>query len=334
MPERAASIDAFLQVAGWGEAMRRPLTGDASARRYIRLHQPGGPRAILMDDPARDTDRFARVARHLRARGLSAPDILAWNSDQGLMLLEDLGDGLLARLCETSPEMEDPVYAAAVDVLIALHGTPAPDWAGPFAAEVMADQATLVLPWYAGNSSEADAGTLRALLKTALAPLDATAPVLLMRDYHAENLIWLPQRDGVQRIGLLDFQDAVSGHPAYDLASLIADARRDLSPGLAERLIAQYAAATGQSPQTVTRDVALLRVQRTLRILGVFARLSQRDGKHHYIDLIPRVWAQLVDALSACASPALADTLLAQMPPPTPEHLTRLRPVCAPHPGQ
>lgn len=332
MPERADAIDAFLQISGWDGAMRLSLAGDASARRYIRLRRTGGKRAILMDDPARDTGRFARVARYLQAQGLSAPDILAWNDDQGLMLLEDLGDGIVARLCETAPETEAAVYRVAVDVLIALHRSPAPDWAPGFDAGVMAKQATLVLPWYAGNAVGAEA--LEQALYDALAPLEGAAPVLLMRDYHAENLIWLPDRDGVRRIGVLDFQDAVAGHPAYDLASLIADARRDLSPGLAGDLIDHYATGTGQGAEALGHAVAVLRVQRCLRILGIFARLSLRDGKHSYTDLIPRVWAQLMAALEDATNPALSDTILGLLPRPSADHLTRLRTACGPIPVQ
>lgn len=322
----------FLNDAGWAKAAQVPLAGDASARRYLRLTTSAGAQAILMDDPARDTDRFARMARHLHTLDLSAPKILASDPAGGLMLLEDLGDAILARLCADSPDVERTVYEAAVDVLIALHRSPAPPWATPFDSAVMAEQATLVLPWYADTHADADANAFETLLRTRLAPLDTTPAVLLLRDYHAENLIWLPDRTGVARIGLLDFQDAVAGHPAYDLASLIADARRDLAPGLGDYLTGYYAKQIGYDPDALSQEVAMLSVQRCLRILGIFARLSLRDGKAHYVDLIPRVWRQLTTALENCNDPVLKDSILAQLPPPETAHLARLTDRCRTQP--
>ena len=162
---------------------------------------------------------------------------------------------------------------------------------------------------------------------------NAEPPVLLLRDFHAENLIWLPDRQGPARLGLLDFQDAVAGPGAYDLASLIADARRDVAPDLAELLVKRYAAATNRDLACVSTVVALLSVQRTLRILGIFARLCLRDGKAHYVDLIPRVWGQLETGLKACGIPALRDTTPALLPKPTPQHLSNLRSSCGLHPA-
>lgn len=328
MPDRGDDIAQFLRKAGWAGANRKALAGDASSRQYSRLTEAGGKSAILMDDPANSTVRFAQVARHLRDLGFSAPDVLAMDASSGLMLLEDLGDAVVAELCKSDPGRERSIYQAAVDMLADLHAQPAPDWAPAFDATVMADQATLALSAYAQEASNTAHATLTQVLKAALQPLDAKPRVLLLRDFHAENLIWLPARQGSARIGLLDFQDAVAGAGAYDLASLIADARRDVAPDLAHHLIDHYADRTGQDTGDLARDVAILRVQRSLRILGVFARLCARDGKAQYVDLIPRVWAHLEAGLRDYGETGLSDTISALLPTPTPQFLSQLRSSC------
>ncbi|MEL6642632.1 MAG: phosphotransferase [Pseudomonadota bacterium] len=328
MTDRATEIDRFLRATEWLGAERVALAGDASSRQYLRLTTQSGDRAVLMDDPTQDTVRFAQVAEHLTDLGFSAPRILAHEEGVELMLLEDLGDAIVAHVCQSSPGLEPEIYDAIVDTLVDLHQHPAPQWAPRFTSAVMADQATLAVTAYARTTEPKSAAILRDTLNAALQALDATPSVLLLRDFHAENLIWLPSRTGSARIGLLDFQDAVAGPGAYDLASLIADARRDVAPELADRLIARYADATGQDRDACVRDVAILRVQRTLRILGVFARLSTRDGKATYIDLIPRVWGQLQTALADYGDHGLTDTVSALLPKPTQSFLSDLRTSC------
>lgn len=153
---------------------------------------------------------------------------------------------------------------------------------------------------------------------------DAT-PVLIQRDYHAENLLWLPEREGIERVGLLDFQDAMSGHPAYDLVSLLQDARRDVAPEVEEAMIIRYLEKSGFDDSSYRAAYAVLGVQRNLRILGVFARLGQDHGKPHYVDLIPRVWNHLIRDLDHPALAPVAEKLRAELPEPTPENLERLK---------
>ncbi|MFB9150157.1 aminoglycoside phosphotransferase family protein [Roseovarius ramblicola] len=333
MPDdRAPRIDTFLATHGWGRAARHPLAGDASNRRYLRLVQPGGARAVLMDAPAErgeDVRPFSAIARHLSALGLSAPEILGEDSQAGLLLLEDLGDALFARVLESAPALEPDLYRAATDLLVELHRHAPPTGIAPYGPALMADLAALALDWYRrGATGEEDAG-LRprfcATLEAHLAALPDTDSVLIQRDYHAENLLWLPERAGTARVGLLDFQDAMRGHRAYDLVSLLQDARRDVGAATARAMLAHYIAATGAEADAFTTAFHWLGAQRNLRILGVFARLSLRDGKPQYIGLIPRVWAHLQTDLRPPALAPLAALVAEALPPPTPALLARLR---------
>jgi aminoglycoside/choline kinase family phosphotransferase len=333
MPDaRTPRIDAFLAAHGWGCATRHALAGDASNRRYLRLVRADGARAVLMDAPpdrGEDVRPFTAIARHLRTLGLSAPAILAEDTRTGLLLLEDLGDALFARVLESTPALESTLYRAATDLLADLHTHAPPAGLAAYAPPLMADLAALALDWYRHGATGEENTTLRArfcaLLETHLAALPGTDSVLIQRDYHAENLLWLPGRAGVARVGLLDFQDAMRGHRAYDLVSLLQDARRDVSPPVAEAMLRHYIAATGADADTFTTAFHWLGAQRNLRILGVFARLCLRDGKPHYIDLIPRVWAHLQTDLRHPALAPLAGIVAETLPAPTPAHLDALK---------
>ncbi len=328
------ALAAFLEAEDWSAASARPLAGDASSRRYWRL-QVGARRAILMQAPPAPDDntaRFAAVAAHLGALGLSVPRVLAGRPEEGMLLLEDLGDALVARLAEADPAGEAKLYAAAIDTLAALHGhPPLPSLPHPGPVDLAGALAPLAT-WYL-EGDEGAAETL-ARLAAALAPpladaLTSAPPVLVHRDYHAENLIWLPERTGPAQIGLLDFQDAMTGHPAYDIASLLRDARRDLAPSLPEVLIERYLAATGLEAAPFRAALAGLSVQRNLRILGIFARLARRDGKRRYLAMLPRVWAHLQTDLAHPSMETLRETVAAGVPAPGPAHLSRLCPEAA-----
>jgi aminoglycoside/choline kinase family phosphotransferase len=331
MPDRSARIAAFIAATGWREAEAHPLAGDASNRRYLRLIQPDGARAVLMDAPAErgeDVRPFLAIARHLRGLGLSAPAILAEDTEAGLLLLEDLGDALFARVLERTPEMEQPLYEAATDLLVALHRAAPPAGLASYTPALMADLAALAFDWYrpgASGEKSPDRDRFRAEIETVLDTLPDTDTVLIQRDYHAENLLWLPDRAGVARVGLLDFQDALRGHPAYDLVSVLEDARRDVTPALAQAMIARYINATGTGAEAFHTAYACLGAQRNLRILGVFGRLCLRDGKAHYIDLIPRVWAHLMHDLTHPALSGIAAMVADALPPPDPAHLAALK---------
>ena len=327
MPDRPNLIRRFLAGSGWGNATRSHLAGDASNRSYQRL-QMNGKTAVLMDAPpdhGEDIRPVVTITNHLLTLGFSAPRILAQDAGNGFLLIEDLGDDLFAKLIQTSPEMELPLYCAATDVLIKLHQSPPPDHLPDYNPAVMADYIAPLFEWY----HPADATPIQQELQTVLTEYCTATPVMALRDYHAENLLWLPDRGGIKRVGLLDYQDAVKTHPAYDLVSLLKDARRDVPAAIETAMINRYITTTGTNPDTFRAAYAALGVQRNLRILGIFASLCINAGKPHYIDLIPRVRAQLTELLTHPALTTLQTLVLEILPEPTPDHLQRLKSQCA-----
>lgn len=327
MADRAAGIEEFLEHAGWRMARRVPLAGDASARHYTRLHLPGGT-AILMDCPpgqGEDPMRFVRVAEWLLEQGYSAPRILARDPGVGLLLLEDLGEGLLAHLIAADPTCEAPLYAAVADFLADLHRRALPDFVAPLDGAALAGLLAWVDDWYIPAFRADPVPELPRTVARLYSELAGHEPaVLSMRDFHAENLLWLPDRVGHARLGLLDFQDAVAAHPAYDLVSLLQDARRDVTAATEAATLARYIAESGRNSDAFGAIYALLGAQRALRILAVFARLCLHLGRPRYLDFMPRVWGHLQRNL---AHPALADLaqVAARLPEPTPAALARLR---------
>ncbi|MEP3329632.1 phosphotransferase [Sedimentitalea sp.] len=330
MSNRDALAVSFLNGTALANAERGPLAGDASNRRYERLiHPDTGETAVLMDAPpekGEDVRPFVRIAQHLSGIGLSAPRILAQDVENGFLLIEDLGDALFARVVQTEPELETTLYEAAIDVLLKLHTAflPKLDLYGP---EVMTDLAALAYSKYRTGifgDAEGESGFRTAFRELCLEH-EPAKPVLIQRDYHAENLLWLPDRAGAARVGLLDFQDAMLGHPAYDLVSLLQDARRDVHPDLENEMINRYLAGSGANSDEFKAAYAVLGTQRNLRILGVFARLGREYGKPHYVDLIPRVWNLLMRDLDHPALEPVADLLRNALPEPTPSNLERLK---------
>jgi N-acetylmuramate 1-kinase len=334
MSDRDALIAAFVAATDWAGARRRPLAGDASNRRYERLHLDGKT-AVLMDAPrdkGEDIRPFVKIAEYLASIGLSAPGIIAADDQHGFLLLEDLGDDLFARVIPRDPALETHLYEAATDVLVHLHAAPPPIGLAAYDGPVMLDMAALAWRWYRAGAVAEDAAAeaaFRAAFAPVLARHVAPTPVLIQRDYHAENLLWLPDRIGPARVGLLDFQDAMLGHPAYDLVSVLQDARRDVPPAIEDAMIARYVAATGQDDGAFRASYAVLGVQRNLRILGVFARLCMMGGKAHYIDLIPRVWALLRRDLAHPALATVAPHVIDSLPAPTTDILGKLKDKCA-----
>ncbi|WP_147126532.1 aminoglycoside phosphotransferase family protein [Shimia ponticola] len=323
--DRDAQVRAFLEQSDWRKATVRNLAGDASNRRYLRLHRDDGTSAVLMDAPpskGEDTRPFIEIAEYLTHAGLAAPLILERDTDAGFLILEDLGDALFARHLEHQPDDEERLYIAAIEVLVALGDTPVPKTLLPYDADTMAPLAGLAATWYAGHTSVDD---LAACMHIALTACPSAKPVVVLRDYHAENLLWLPNRSAPANVGLLDFQDARAGHPAYDVSSLLRDARRDVSPDVREAATQHFAQRTGWDLPEFQEALAVQGVQRNLRILGVFARLSLHFGKSHYVDLMPRVWDHLLDDL---AHPTLSDVrswVMGNLPPPSKAHLTDLK---------
>jgi aminoglycoside/choline kinase family phosphotransferase len=279
-------------------------------------------------DKGEDTRPFIHIANHLRHLGLSAPDVYASDVENGLMLIEDLGDDLFARVIDAGIVAETPLYEACVDVLGVLHNAALPDVAA-YDADTLSGLAGLPFTWY--HSDPDGLPAFRRLFYPLCQEVAEARQVLVLRDYHAENLLWLPEREGFARVGLLDFQDAMICHPAYDLVSVLQDARRDVTPQVETAMIDRYLAQNPQDRDSFIRAYAILGTQRNLRILGVFARLCLRDGKRHYVDLIPRVWGHIQTNLKHPDVAPLAD-LLTGLPAPDVETLNRIKSQCAKQP--
>jgi aminoglycoside/choline kinase family phosphotransferase len=292
-----------------------------------------------MDAPperGEDVRPFLAVTEWLREHGLSAPGPLAADLAAGLLLLEDLGDELFARHAARHPQNEADLYAAAVDLLAALARLTAPDRIGSgdasarllhYDGTILRREAALFVEWWlpaVSTMTSAKAADFRELITQATASVAGARQVVVLRDYHAENLVWLPNRSGHARVGLLDYQDALAGHAAYDLVSLLEDARRDTSTELQEAMIDRYLAARPELDRTTfLADYAVLGAQRNLKIIGIFARLARRDRKPRYLALIPRVWRHLQRDLSHPALRPLADWIARHAPAPEPEVLAR-----------
>jgi hypothetical protein len=304
MSERDAAIGDFLARCGLAGAGRRPLAGDASVRRYERI-AGGDRRLVLMDAPpaALDLGPFLAIGTWLRARGLSAPQVIAVDRAAGLALLEDLGDDLFRPLLARGGADETLLYRTAIDLLVALQRT-APPPLPRYDDAWLSREARLLVEWYAPGLGAAAAADYDAIWRDLLPLARVGADGFVYVDYHADNLLWLPARTGLARIGLLDFQDARAGPPAYDLVSLLEDARRDVAPDLARAMTERYLAARPElDPGAFGAAYAVLGAQRNAKILGLFARLAARDGKRQYLELQPRVRAHLARTLR---HPALA----------------------------
>jgi aminoglycoside/choline kinase family phosphotransferase len=292
----AAEVHEFLARSGWEGARVEPLAGDASFRRYYRVLD--GPRsAVLMDAPPphEDPRPFIAVAEWLVGRGLSAPEILARDLDTGLLLLADFGSSRLRETLDDDPRRERELYELATDVLVHLHGHPPMAGLKPHGLEQWLEELKLFTDWYCpAVGVDVDEGAYQAAWRQVLDPVsrDGLGPVTVLRDYHAENVMLVEGREGVAHFGLLDFQDALAGHPAYDLASVLEDARRDVPPSIEQAMIDRYVAATG-SGEAFGRAYWALAAQRNTRILGVFTRLWKRDDKPGYRRFQPRMWGLL-----------------------------------------
>lgn len=302
-----ASAPEFLRLSGWSGARIEPLAGDASFRRYFRIVHNDGRRAVLMDAPPphEDPRPFVAVAEWLSGIGLSAPEILARDLDQGLLLLGDFGDDRLRERVDGEGEREAELYAVATDVLVHLHRHAPMPGLPVHGLDQWLDELSLFTDWYApALGLEVDVAGYRVAWRDVLDPIaaDQLGPVTVLRDFHAENIMLIEGRSGVAQFGLLDFQDALAGHPAYDLASVLEDARRDVSPAIERTMIDRYIAASGFGEAFEAAYWALA-AQRNTRILGVFVRLWKRDGKAGYRKFQPRMWGLLERDL---AHPALA----------------------------
>jgi aminoglycoside/choline kinase family phosphotransferase len=337
---RSESMTAFLADAGWGQARLSPLPGDASTRHYVRLHL-NGRTAMLMDQPQQaeapsagldatpearralgynalarlagaDCARFVATARHLKGCGIAAPEIYAADVARGFLVLEDLGDDLYTDVLARNGD-ERVLYQAAIEALARLHAQPAPiKLSGdkplfPYDETAQLAEVDLLTEWFlpaALNRPIAAeiAEEHRALWREALRGVSGRA-VFVHRDFHAQNLLWREGREGLARVGVIDFQDALAGSPAYDVVSLLEDARRDVAPELAQAMTAIYFAKSRENGVKLDEEqfrltAAVLAAQRNAKIIGIFARLSKRDKKPRYLAHLPRVWRYMDRDLS------------------------------------
>jgi tRNA threonylcarbamoyl adenosine modification protein YjeE len=354
--ERIALIRRFLHEAGFGQATRRRIQGDASTRSYERLTLDGS-NYILMNAPRRpdgppvrngrpysaiahlaeDVTPFIAMAKGLRTLGLSAPAIFAADRAAGLLVLEDLGNELVVE--GDPPAPIEARYEAATDVLAALHRERTHDTISVEAGvqyrlprydlDAMLIEAELLLDWFfvlIGHTAPPSArDSYLKLWREALAPALAAPPTWVLRDFHSPNLMWLPEREGVARVGLLDFQDAVMGPAAYDVASLLLDARDDVPELLEIALLSRYTRTRLQADPNFdapgfARLYATMGAQRASKILGIFARLDRRDGKPQYLRHLPRVWSYLQRCLAHPDLAALAEWYRVNIPPPKVNH--------------
>ncbi|WP_299440113.1 phosphotransferase [uncultured Rhodospira sp.] len=312
--DRDAARDAFVSLAGWGDARVTFLAGDASFRTYHRLWR-GTRSVVLMDAPPEHEDirPFVRVARHLSGLGYSAPEVLAEDPAHGFLLLEDLGDETYTRRLAAGAD-EAALYTLAVDLLADLHRRPAdmaapPGLAPPYDDALLLQEARLLTDWFMpavlGEApDDAALADYEAQWRAVFPPARAVPDTLVLRDFHVDNLLHVPGRPGLAGCGLLDFQDAVVGPLTYDVVSLLEDARRDMNPDLVATMRARYLSAVpGLDPEAFAASWAVLAAQRHAKVIGIFTRLSRRDGKPLYLDHIPRVWRLFEAALD---HPALA----------------------------
>jgi N-acetylmuramate 1-kinase len=351
---RLKALRQFLTEAGFVDARRQRMTGDASIRSYARLVRDDGV-VILMNSPRRpdgpaiydgetysaavhlaeDVKPFVAIANGLRLRGLSAPSIHHADLDAGFLITEDFGrEGFIEG---DPPQPIAERYETAVDVLAALHRKTLPEvlplapqinYAIPtFDIDALLVEVGLMLEWYLPDRGTEPTNNMRAefvmLWRDLLGKLAAVDKTWVMRDFHSPNLIWLGERSGISRVGIIDFQDAVLGPAAYDLVSLLQDARIDVPEQLELALLTRYikarhAADDAFDPAGFAEIYAIMSAQRNTRLLGTFARLNRRDGKPQYLRHQPRIWTYLTRSLAHPVLSGLREWYSANVPPPGP----------------
>lgn len=310
MVARREAMDRFISLAGWDPATCHTLAADASFRRYFRIDLPS--RAVLMDAPPDKEDivPFVAVTEYLRRRGYTAPGILAIDLEDGFLLLDDFGDDKFTGLLEAATKSrEQSLYRLAVEILIDLHRIPPPPklpvrGGGTYKLPIydeglLWEEASLFTDWYlpaieGQDVTATDRAEFEALWRESFPALETQPRNLVLRDYHVDNLMLVDGQEGLAQVGLLDFQDAVIGPVAYDLVSLLQDARRDVPPKIEQLMQDVYLDAYPELDRdTFKTAYAVLGAQRNVKIIGIFTRLCRRDGKAHYLQLIPRVWGLL-----------------------------------------
>ena len=295
---RKQQRETFLLAHGWGEAKCDLLAADASFRHYYRLSAADGTRAVLMDAPPdkEDTRPFTRITCILEVYGIHAPHIRARDEELGFLLLEDMGDARLSRVLQQKPEQELTLYTQAMDILVTLYkqrATYPHTEVKPYDEKEYQRELGIFTEWwvphYLGDQAAQFTERYDTIWQKILQEASLYQGTLVLRDYHADNLMVL--EDG--GLGVLDYQDALMGDPAYDVVSLLEDARRDVSETTVQACLRYYLDKTAQKEAEFMQRYAVLGAQRNLKILGIFMRLCVRDGKPNYLSLLPRVWGHV-----------------------------------------
>ncbi len=293
----------FLKSTHWAKASIVPVAPDASFRKYDRLLLDGKT-AFFMDSPLDfgGVEKFIKMAEYLCSLNLSAPIIFEKDTENGFLISEDLGDDLYSHILKESPSKELELYKKAASILAGLHKKGVPDFTPPYSDDFLLSEVELFTDWYMPaltgqylpDRSRAD---FLKIWQKLIADLKAAQSVLVLRDYHADNLIDLKDRSGDKQVGLLDFQDALKGHAAYDLVSLLKDVRRDVTPETERNILENFILQTGEKHSSFTKDYMTLGLQRNLKILGIFARQAVRDGNGSYLKYIPKLWRLISPSL-------------------------------------
>lgn len=327
---RTKKIEQFLKLHGWQNAISEKITSDASNRKYSRLFKEKNTMILMDSNPIKNESiqNFMYFTNELRSHNFSAPKIYGSDVSNGFLLLEDLGKNNFTSMLRTQPELENTIYREAINQLVEIHNKKIPRFTLAYDIKILIKEVLLFSDWYLSTlqipqKSKKILDILTPLLIKAL----KQKPTLVLRDYHAENLIWLPKRTNNKRVGLLDYQDALAGHPAYDLASLLKDARRDVSLKLRDELTDYFLKKTKFDKALFLRDYSILSAQRNLKIIGIFTRLSIRDNKPSYLNLIPRVWQNLQDDLLHPDLAELSDFMKLNVPEPTVSTLKKIKSV-------
>ncbi len=319
---RQAERDSFLAKEGWGDAHVDPLTPDASFRSYARLSR-NGDGCMLMDAPPEHENlkAYLDITAHLRSLGLRVAETLGHDLGMGFALIEDMGDDTFTRLLDAGHAAE-PLYLLATKVLKALHGQPkALDIdLPPYDMATLLREAELFVDWFVpafrgSTPTDMEKARYMAAWREALADVAEARTALVLRDYHVDNLMITGGLEDVRHCGLLDYQDALLGAPAYDLVSLVEDARRDVPDDLRANVMTLYTdGMTSSDVAALERDMALLGAQRHAKVAGIFVRLSKRDGKPIYLGHIPRVLRLLSKALEAGELAGVRESIEAMVP--------------------
>ena len=338
---RNEAIEKFLLHSNWKNSPRKFLEGDASSRRYETVALDGNT-SILMDMPqkpdgppvkngkpysaiahlAEGISSVVRANEMLLAQGYSAPIIAKSDIGNGLAIIENLGTSVFGSMMRSGTDVREPMQTT-VALLADMATKDWPTTIPSYDTEAQVIETDLLISWFwkfihGSEPAHTLHESFERIWRQILPLTHYEKPHWVLRDFHSPNLIWIPERQDLQRVGLIDTQDAVLGHPAYDLVSLLQDARVDIEFEWADELYALYGNLRAQQGaferEKFSAAYAVLGAQRATKILGIFARLAKRDGKPAYLKHMPRVSRYLKRNLEHPSLAALKMWYLEHMP--------------------